>query len=302
VRRIASNDEEATTSGSLPQYGGPGIPDLKAPLPQVRRFLIASVAVGVGFLLAVCVRAQDAQPASTNHVVILKQVHFDPPEITIRVGDTVEWRNEDIFSHTVTADDGSFDSGLIDPGQSFQKAFRNSQTVAYHCRPHPNMKAALIVQATSEHGPKAAAGRTETLKWLPPRTPKEFQPILVKFTSALLPLAVLRDILGRIFRRQSFHHAAWWMALYAAVITPFTAAAGWWWKLTEGSGLPTRLITVHQWLGTTAVAFFVILAIWRWRIHKRGTTPTLPYLAYALIVVLTLVYQGTLGGRMVFGK
>jgi uncharacterized membrane protein len=214
----------------------------------------------------------------------------------------VEWRNEDIFSHTVTADDGSFDSGLIDPGHSWQKAFNSAQTVAYHCRPHPNMKAALIVQSTSEHEPRAAAGRTETLKWLPPSTPEEFHPILVNFTAALLPLAFLSDLLGRMFRRQSFHHAAWWMVLYAAVITPFTAAAGWWWKLTEGSALPAKLITVHQWLGTTAVAFFVILAIWRWRIHKRGTAPTLPYFAYALIVVLTLVYQGTLGGRMVFGK
>jgi PAS domain-containing protein len=35
-----------------------------------------------------------------------------------------------------------------------------------------------------------------------------------------------------------------------------TAAAGWWWKHAEGpTNLPTQLITVHQWLGTTAQVF-----------------------------------------------
>jgi uncharacterized membrane protein len=124
----------------------------------------------------------------------------------------------------------------------------------------------------------------------------------VNFTAALLPLALLSDILGRIFRRQSFHHAAWWMVLYAALITPLTAAAGWWWKSTQGSALPAKVITVHEWLGTTAVVLFVILAIWRWKIYKRDASPSVAYLTYAVIVVLALVYQGSLGGRMVFGK
>jgi uncharacterized membrane protein len=140
-----------------------------------------------------------------------------------------------------------------------------------------------------------------TLKWSHPRKPEEFHPILVNFTAALLPLALLSDILGLLFRRQSFHHAAWWMVLYAALITPFTAAAGWWWKRSAGADLPQNLITVHQWLGTSAVLLFVVLAIWRWRIHKRDASPGIAYLAFALIVVLALVYQGSLGGRMVFG-
>jgi uncharacterized membrane protein len=234
-------------------------------------------------------------------------MQFNPPQMIVQAGDTVEWKNEDIFSHTVTADDGSFDSGLIDPGHSWQTTFKTAQTLAYHCRPHPNMKAALTVSGAGEqgthagHGPEAQ-GSAATLKWSPPRTPEEFHPILVNFTAALLPLALLTDILGRIFRRQSLHHAAWWMVLWAAVITPFTAAAGWWWKLAEGSALPSRLITVHQWLGSAAVVLFVILAVWRWNIHKRDASPGLAYLTFAAVVVLAVVYQGSLGGRMVFGQ
>ena len=276
------------------------------PLLQARRFTLPAVAVII--FSATCFAMQAAQSTSgAQHVVVIKQMDFAPPQMSVQAGDTVEWKNEDIFSHTVTADDGSFDSGLIDPGHSWRMTFKNAQTLGYHCRPHPNMKATLVVQGASEEGAHAnpastaGAGRAATLKWSPPKTPEEFHPILVNFTAALLPLALLSDILGRIFRRRSFHNAAWWMVLYAAVITPFTAAAGWWWKLTEGSALPAKLIAVHQWLGTTAVLLFVVLAIWRWSIHKRDASPSFSYLTFALIVVLALVYQGSLGGRMVFG-
>jgi plastocyanin/uncharacterized membrane protein len=294
---MRKNQEDPDHSRAGGQFG---LTALKSPLLLVCRYLFAPVAVA--FLFSAWVGAQAGQPASTNHVVVIKQVHFNPPQMTVKVGDTVEWRNEDIFSHTVTADDGSFDSGLIDPGHSWQMTFNDPQTVGYHCRPHPNMKAMLSVQAVSEHGPNAPTGTAESLKWLPPSTPEEFHPILVNFTAALLPLALLSDILGRILRRQSFHHAAWWMVFYAALITPLTAAAGWWWRVKEGSDLPAKLITVHEWLGTTAMVLFVALAIWRWRIYKRDASPTFAYLTFALIVVLALVYQGTIGGRMVFGN
>jgi|SRR5215469_2844177 len=276
------------------------------PLLHGCKIILAAVAVAV--LCALGLGAQGAKPASgTNHTVVIKQMHFDPSQQTVQAGETVEWKNEDIFSHTVTADDGSFDSGLIDPGHSWQRTFKSAQTLAYHCRPHPNMRATLMVQGATEQGGQTKttgtdAGSTATLKWSPPRRPQEFHPILVNFTAALLPLSLLSDILGRIFRRQSFHHAAWWMVMYAALITPLTAAAGWWWRLTAGSALPAKLITVHQWLGTAAVLLFAALAIWRWCIHKRDTSPGLAYLTFALIAVLALVYQGSLGGRMVFGQ
>ena len=228
--------------------------------------------------------------------------------MTVKTGDTVEWRNQDIFSHTVTADDGSFDSGLIAPGSSWQMIAKNEGTIAYHCRPHPNMTAKLMAQAAAEQGTQANATAggggqgAATLKWSPPTEPEQLHPILVNFTAALLPLAFLSDVLGRIFRRQSLHNAAWWMVLYAALITPLTAAAGWWWKHAAASALPANLITVHQWLGTLAAVLFVVLALWRWSIHKRGLPPSLGYLTFALIAVLALVYQGSLGGKMVFGK
>jgi plastocyanin len=252
---------------------------------------------GAVLLLASSLIAQEPQ-----HIVTIKQMHFYPSQLSVAAGDTIEWKNEDIFSHSVTADDGSFDSGLISPGSSWKETISKPGTISYHCRPHPNMKAEVVVQAPGEHGQHAQA-RMEggSLRWSPPTRPDEIHPILVNFTAALFPLALLSDILGRTFRTQAFHAAGFWMMIYGAAITPLTVAAGWWWKSKEAQQLPASLIMVHQWLGTAAALLFIVLAVWRWRLYRRTVPPSWTYLAVALVAVLALVYQGSLGGAMVFG-
>jgi plastocyanin/uncharacterized membrane protein len=240
--------------------------------------------------------------ASESHVVVMKQMHFDPAQLTVKKGETVEWKNEDIYSHSVTADDGSFDSGLIAPGSMWKMTVDHPGTMGYHCKPHPNMMAGLVVKSAGGDEGKPSAGELGSLRWSPPVHPEQIHPILVNFTAALLPLAFLSDVLGRLFRRQSLHNAAWWMVLYAAMITPLTAVAGWWWKSKVGSDLPANIIRVHEWLGTAAVVLFMALALWRWNIQKRGVPPSFAYLGFAGIGVLALVYQGSLGGAMLFGK
>jgi plastocyanin/uncharacterized membrane protein len=237
-----------------------------------------------------------AKPGTAQ--IVMKAVSYRPAELTIPAGETVEFKNEDIFAHTVTADDGSFDSGLIQPSSSWTMKMPN-QSVSFHCRPHPNMKGKLVLAS-------APAGNKSEAKGLPgfnpPRGPHEFHPILVNFTAALLPLAFLSDLLGRLLNRKSLHNTAAWMVLYAAIITPLTGLAGWWWKSQVGADLPRNLITVHQWLGTSLAVIFIALAVWRWRIQKRDGVPALGYLVVTGIVVLALVYQGSVGGLMAFGK
>ncbi|ABF40789.1 Plastocyanin-like protein [Candidatus Koribacter versatilis Ellin345] len=234
-------------------------------------------------------------PAQTT--VTMREMRFSPAKLEINTGETVTWMNEDIFSHTVTADDGSFDSGLIAPGSTWQHSFANAGSVGYHCRPHPNMAATVLVSIAAAQDQTSAS-----LKWAPPTAPQQFHPILVNFTAALLPLAFLSDLLGRMFRRPTLHQAGWWMTLYAAVITPLTALAGWWWKRSAGADLPPHLVMVHAWLGSFAAFAFIGLAAWRWRAQKLGDPPSTAYLTCAFVLVLALVYQGSLGGRMLFGK
>jgi uncharacterized membrane protein len=229
----------------------------------------------------------------------MKGIRFQPAELTVHPGETVEFKNEDIVAHTVTADDGSFDSGLIQPGSSWKMTVQKTGTLAYHCTPHPNMKATLVTSSGGTQVKEAAGGLPG---FRPPGSPQELHPILVNFTAALLPLALLSDLLGLWLKRSSLHSAAAWMVLYAAIITPLTGAAGWWWEIRSAGTLPPQLIAVHEWLGTSLALVFIVLAIWRWRLYRQNAVPTLPYLVFAVVAVLALIYQGSLGGAMVFGR
>ncbi len=71
---------------------------------------------------------------------------YAPESITIKAGDTITWTNEGSLVHTVTPDDGSFDSGVLNKGDVWTHTFATPGTYAYHCTPHPWMKSTVIVQ------------------------------------------------------------------------------------------------------------------------------------------------------------
>ena len=136
---------------------------------------------------------------------------------------------------------------------------------------------------------------------LPTFSWENIHPILVNFTAALIPVSVLSDVSGKLLRRESLRHAAWWTLLFAAAVTPFTALAGWFWKRSIEAALSAELIAVHQWLGIWLAFAFPVLLIWRWRLQRRGESPGLAYLTTAALTLVTLVYQGHVGGSMAFG-
>jgi plastocyanin len=59
--------------------------------------------------------------------------YFDPADITVPSGTTVVWTNEGEKPHTVTAHDGSFASGTLYPGESYQVTFYEPGTYTYQC-------------------------------------------------------------------------------------------------------------------------------------------------------------------------
>ncbi|MGH2808751.1 MAG: plastocyanin/azurin family copper-binding protein [Actinomycetota bacterium] len=61
---------------------------------------------------------------------------FTPETIRIDPGDTVSWSNDGETVHTVTADNGSFDSGTMAAGDTFTFAFRDAGTYSYYCAVH----------------------------------------------------------------------------------------------------------------------------------------------------------------------
>jgi uncharacterized membrane protein len=130
---------------------------------------------------------------------------------------------------------------------------------------------------------------------------EHIHPILVNFTAALIPVSVFSDAAGKLFRRPSLGHAAWWSLLYAAAVTPATALAGWFWKKSIEAALPPDVIAIHQWLGISLAVAFLILALWRGLLQRRGESPNLAYFLLATLVLAALLYQGHLGGSMTFG-
>jgi plastocyanin len=84
-------------------------------------------------------------PPSANSVSIIN-MSFSPATITVAPGTTVTWTNNDGMTHTVTADDISFDSGNITTGSKFSRVFSTVGSYSYHCTIHPNMKGTIIVK------------------------------------------------------------------------------------------------------------------------------------------------------------
>ena len=75
---------------------------------------------------------------------------YIPPALDVRVGDTVTWTNQDAAFHSVTSGaygepDELFDSGYMDPGQSFSYLFEYSGTFEYYCTLHPWMEGTIQV-------------------------------------------------------------------------------------------------------------------------------------------------------------
>lgn len=86
--------------------------------------------------------------------VTIKGFAFNPTPLTIQKGTKVIWTNQDTAAHTVTSDTGTvLNSPLIPTNATFEFTFNETGTFTYHCTPHPNMKASIIVQ----DGPVAAA-------------------------------------------------------------------------------------------------------------------------------------------------
>lgn len=84
--------------------------------------------------------------ATSGTDVTITGFAFSPATLSVAVGDTVTWTNEDSAPHTVTADDGTFDSGNLATGETFTQTFDTAGTYDYHCTVHPSMTATIVVK------------------------------------------------------------------------------------------------------------------------------------------------------------
>jgi plastocyanin len=91
-------------------------------------------------------------PGKGSNSVSISGMAFNPASLTVAVGATVTWTNNDAVAHTVTSDTGLFDSGSITAtggysgGGTYNYTFTTAGTYNYHCKIHPMMTAKIIVQ------------------------------------------------------------------------------------------------------------------------------------------------------------
>jgi plastocyanin len=106
------------------------------------RLASALAAIFVVLALAIGARGAFAQDGAAVSIV---DFAFDPASVEVRSGDTVTWTNTGAAPHTVTADDGSFDSGQLAPGATFSQTFDARGDFTYHCEIHPQMTGTVSV-------------------------------------------------------------------------------------------------------------------------------------------------------------
>jgi plastocyanin len=79
--------------------------------------------------------------------VSMEGIQFQPAEVTVGVGDTVTWTNDDSVAHDVTADSfSSGESGGMAGGDTFEQTFDEAGTFDYVCTVHPGMEGTVVVE------------------------------------------------------------------------------------------------------------------------------------------------------------
>jgi plastocyanin len=91
----------------------------------------------------------ETQAAEGRRVVIeIRTFEFAPFAPDVKPGDVIVWINRDIVPHTASADNGSWDSGQINPGGKWQMVVKDGLVESYYCRFHPSMTARLDITKT----------------------------------------------------------------------------------------------------------------------------------------------------------
>ena len=123
---------------------------------RTRRWTLAWATAGLSMLIAA------STVLAADSAVTIAGFAFDPATVTIQVGDSVTWTNQDSEPHTATAEDGSFDTGHLANGDSETVTFDTAGTFDYICSIHPQMTGSVVVEAGATAAPTSDGGVTIT--------------------------------------------------------------------------------------------------------------------------------------------
>jgi len=113
-------------------------------MPQLdRRRLSAGAAILAAALAtaSLCSDAAYAQDASVK----IANFTFAPKRLTVKIGTTVTWSNDDDIPHTIASAAGLFKSMALDTDDSFSFTFTKPGSYEYFCSLHPRMTGTIVV-------------------------------------------------------------------------------------------------------------------------------------------------------------
>ena len=112
------------------------------------------VATGASMLMSACGSdsSSPTAPSTAADVTVTIQANnasnsYAPNPVSMRLGQTIAWRNADSITHTATQDSGGFNTGSVAAGATSAATMMNTAgTFAYHCTIHPGMVGTINVQ------------------------------------------------------------------------------------------------------------------------------------------------------------
>jgi plastocyanin len=84
-----------------------------------------------------------AAPSGKTVTIDMKNIQFNPKDVTVKVGETVKWVNQDSVPHNVTG--GPMHSPTFGQGGTFTYKATKAGKISYVCTIHPGMTATLNV-------------------------------------------------------------------------------------------------------------------------------------------------------------
>ena len=111
--------------------------------------IAAALILGIGLSRAAHASPAASGPdnASDKLQVKIDNFSFTPPTLTVAVGATVTWVNQDDVPHNIVSSEGkTLKSPVMDTDQKFSYTFTKAGTYPYYCGIHPRMIGKIIVQ------------------------------------------------------------------------------------------------------------------------------------------------------------
>ena len=203
---------------------------------------------------------RDAQAATVS--ITVEDYDYSPATRTITAGDTVRWG----FSgdpHSVTSRTGLFDSGVTDPGGSFQFRFTKAGTYRYYCVVHPDLMSGTIVVKAA-----AATPQPTTRPTTRPTPRPTASPTRSPATPSASPVAASPIPSAPPSTLTAPSSSAGSSVAIIATLGPSIAAA----SPTPSSPSPTGATDSSPILPAVVAGLVVLVAGGLWVVRRRGTT------------------------------